>query len=74
MVCNHRLWNFERHFGWNLAELAAKNLFSVPRLFHGKKNSLPAGWHPERERFAREPDVQPDRQQMRHPLVQQNLR
>ena len=74
MVCNHRLWNFERHFGWNLVELAAKSLFSVPRLFHGKENSLPAGWHPERERFAQAPDVQTDRQQIRHPLVQQNLR
>lgn len=59
MMRNQRLLHFARYFNgkWNAVELAAKGIFSVPRFFHGKKNSLPNGRHPKLERFARGPDV-----------------
>ena len=73
MVRHHWFWRFTGHFVAHAADLPAKSIISVPCPFHCK-NSFRDNRHPKRECFARRSYIQPDKQQIWHFLIQENLR
>lgn len=70
MVCHHGLWYFTGHFvgQWNAAEVSAKSLFPVPRLFHDKKNSSQKGGIQSESAFPGDPSSARETANMTSPL------